>query len=43
MMTEYSLVGLSTAVCGAEPIVPWFTARQCHESDRVSDKGELCT
>ncbi len=41
-MAEFSLVGLSTAVCGAEPIVPWFSARLCCESDRVSDEAELC-
>jgi hypothetical protein len=41
-MAEFSLVGLSTAVCGAEPIVPWFSARLCYESDRVSDEAELC-
>jgi hypothetical protein len=42
-MAEYSLVGLSTAVRGAEPMVLWFSARLCYESDRVSDKAELCT
>jgi hypothetical protein len=42
-MAEYSLVRLSPAVCGAEPIVPWFSPRLCYESDRVSDKAELCT
>ncbi len=25
-MAEFSLVRLSTAVCGAKPIVPWFSA-----------------
>jgi hypothetical protein len=29
MMAECSLVRLSTAVCEAEPIVPWFSARLC--------------
>ncbi len=39
-MAEYSLVGLSSAVCGAEPIVPWFSARLCYEADRVSDEAD---
>ncbi len=42
-ITECSPVGLSTAVCGAEPIVPWFSAGLCEKSDRVSDKAESCT
>ncbi len=42
-MAEYSVVRLSTAMCGAEPTVPWCSARLCYESDRVSDKAELCT
>jgi hypothetical protein len=40
---EYSLVGLSKAECAAEPIVLLILARICYESDRVSDKAELCT
>ncbi len=42
-MAEYSLMELSTAECEAEPIMLWFSARLCYESDRVSDKAELCT
>jgi hypothetical protein len=42
-MAEYSHVRLSIDVCGAMPIVPWFSARLCYESDRASDKAELCT
>ncbi len=39
-MAEFSLVRLSAAVCGAEPIVLWFSARLCYESDRVLDKAK---
>ncbi len=42
-MAECSPVRLSRGVCEAEPIVPWFSARLYHESDRLSDKAKLCT
>jgi hypothetical protein len=42
-MAVCSPVRLSTAVCEAEPIVPWFSARLCHKSDQLSDKAELYT
>ncbi len=42
-MAEYSLVRLSPVMCGAELIVPWFSARLCYEFDRVSDKAKLYT
>jgi hypothetical protein len=42
-MAEYSLVRLRTAVRGAEPIVPWLSARLCQKSGRVSEEAELCT
>jgi hypothetical protein len=43
MMAQCSPVRLSTAMCKAELIVLWFSARLHHKSDRVSDKAELCT
>jgi hypothetical protein len=42
-MAEFSPVRLSTAVCEAETIVLWFSARLSQKSDRVSDKAESCT
>ncbi len=38
-MAEFSPVRLSTAVCGAEPIMPWFLARLSYELDRLLDKA----
>ncbi len=29
-MADFSLVGLSAAVCGTEPIVLWFSVRLCY-------------
>ncbi len=42
-MAECSPVRLCKAVCEAEPIVPWFSARLYHKSDRLSNEAELCT
>jgi hypothetical protein len=42
-MANCSLERLSTAVCTAEPIVLWFSARLSQKFDKASDKAELWT